>query len=352
MTQWLRSTRVLALLLAALLVASGCSAFSPRLASSQFKVRTDRKVVRVQAGGQAVFAVLVTGPSHKAVKLTVRGAPPGSIVQIRPNPVLSGTVSVVSVPTTTVTPVGTYYLKIKARQGHQTRTATVRLVVVRYVGYAITMSPPSVIVDTGGTAVYQVSLKRWLLPGPITLQLTGLPRNVTGTITPSPLGRGLNATVTVRVGAAAAPGSYRLTVIGRSRYIWTSASAYLVIAAHTTADFPISGATDLPVTPGGPSGAIDLALTNPNSSAMAVSDLAVAVEGTNTTGCGPENYTVVAYSGPASLSVPANTTKTLSQLGVPRAQWPQLQMINLPVNQDVCKGAMVQLHYSGLGNGS
>ena len=39
-------------------------------------------------------------------------------------------------------------------------------------------------------------------------------------------------------------------------------------------------------------------------------------------------------------------TRSLSQLGIGEAQWPEVEMINLPVNQDACKGATFQLDYS------
>jgi hypothetical protein len=352
-TQWHRSTRVLVLLVAALLVASGWSAIAARSTNSQLTISTDRTSLGVTVGGQAVIGVLVTSGSHNLVTLSISGVPHGSSVQFRPgNRVRPGTRASVSIVTTAATSVGLYPLTITARQGITTRTAIVRLKVVRFLPHVLTISPPSVIVDTGGTATYHVSLGTHLRPRTFMLRLSGLPANVTGSFSPPSLTIGQSATLTIRVGAGAAPGSYQFTVGGWSRFVWTHVSAFLVIAAHTTANFPIHGTGDLAVTPGGPPAAIDLALTNPNGSAMAVTNLGVAVIGTNISGCGVGNYAVIAYSGPASLSVPANSTRTLSQLGVPRAQWPQLRMINLPVNQDICKGAIVQLQYSGLGSGS
>jgi hypothetical protein len=104
--------------------------------------------------------------------------------------------------------------------------------------------------------------------------------------------------------------------------------------------------------PGAPSAAVDLAITNPFTAAMTVTALGVSVTGTSISACAVGNYDVTAYSGPFPLTIPPGTTRTLSQLGVPRAQWPQVQMLNLPANQDACKGATVQLHYSGTGSGA
>ena len=40
---------------------------------------------------------------------------------------------------------------------------------------------------------------------------------------------------------------------------------------------------------------------------------------------------------------------TLFDLGVPRSDWPQLTMVNRPVNQDGCKGARLSLGYRAQG---
>jgi hypothetical protein len=48
--------------------------------------------------------------------------------------------------------------------------------------------------------------------------------------------------------------------------------------------------------------------------------------------------------------VPANSTRTLTQLGVPQSQWPTVQMLDSG-NQDGCKTASVNLQYSGNATG-
>ena len=48
-----------------------------------------------------------------------------------------------------------------------------------------------------------------------------------------------------------------------------------------------------------------------------------------------------------TLTVPARSAKSLSDLGVPQPEWPVLTMPDLPTNQDACEGAIFTLLYSG-----
>jgi len=43
---------------------------------------------------------------------------------------------------------------------------------------------------------------------------------------------------------------------------------------------------------------------------------------------------------------------TLTQLGVASRQWPQIQFVGTPEDQDGCKGATLSLSYSGSGHPS
>ena len=45
--------------------------------------------------------------------------------------------------------------------------------------------------------------------------------------------------------------------------------------------------------------------------------------------------------------VPAGQTRTLTQLGVADGDKPQVEMLNLPSNQDACKSATITLDYGG-----
>jgi predicted phage tail protein len=93
---------------------------------------------------------------------------------------------------------------------------------------------------------------------------------------------------------------------------------------------------------------LNLVITNPNNFSITVSDVTVTVESaTSKAGCnGPSNL-VVNHSLVGSVVVPANSSRSLQQLGVAQANWPELRFVDSAANQDVCKGALFTLDYTG-----
>lgn len=116
--------------------------------------------------------------------------------------------------------------------------------------------------------------------------------------------------------------------------------------------FEIRGNAPEPFYPG-ETELLDLAVTNPFKFAIKVLGVLVTVEplptkdGRPDPGCpGSANLLVTRPLG-TTLAVPARSTKSLSDLGVPQAAWPVLTMPDLPVNQDACEGATFTLLYHG-----
>jgi len=103
----------------------------------------------------------------------------------------------------------------------------------------------------------------------------------------------------------------------------------------------------------GTSEPLDLAITNPFKFAIKVLSVSVTVEpvpannGVPDPACPAATNLLVTRPLGATLIVPALSTKSLSALGVPQAQWPVLTMPDLPTNQDACEGATFTLLYSG-----
>jgi hypothetical protein len=99
----------------------------------------------------------------------------------------------------------------------------------------------------------------------------------------------------------------------------------------------------------GASAPLDLAITNPLKQALEVTSLSIGVkDDTGTPGCvGSRNYAVTPFAGSYPITVPAGATRRLSQLGYASSVWPRVRMLDLPVNQDACKGATVTLSYAG-----
>jgi hypothetical protein len=111
-----------------------------------------------------------------------------------------------------------------------------------------------------------------------------------------------------------------------------------------------------PLQPGEPR-PIDLQITNPNTSQLVVNSLTASVsaisapQATASLTCTLSDFSVQAFSGALPLTVPASSTRSLAELGVPTAQWPQISIINLPTNQDGCRSASVTLSYGGTATG-
>ena len=55
----------------------------------------------------------------------------------------------------------------------------------------------------------------------------------------------------------------------------------------------------------------------------------------------------VQFSGGYPITLPANSTKTLSQLGYTQTPMPSITMNDRPLNQDACKGATLNFTYGG-----
>ena len=116
--------------------------------------------------------------------------------------------------------------------------------------------------------------------------------------------------------------------------------------------FGISGTTSGSFAPG-KSQVIDLSLANPNNRAVQITSVTITISpttkknGVTNPGCNGTTNLVVVKSLTGTVIVPANTTKTLSQLGIPQSQWPVLQMPNLSTNQDACKSTTFSITYSG-----
>jgi hypothetical protein len=130
-----------------------------------------------------------------------------------------------------------------------------------------------------------------------------------------------------------------------------SAASYTWTIAASAGGFPISGSITQALYPGISPVLLSLVLTNPNNFGIQITSVKVTVSGATTKpSCdGRANLLVtrVFAAGPVAVVVPKNSTRSLQDLGIPQAQWPQVQMPNLSTNQDACKGATFTLTYTG-----
>jgi hypothetical protein len=132
----------------------------------------------------------------------------------------------------------------------------------------------------------------------------------------------------------------------------TSSPASFSWTIGASAPFGISGNLSSSLYPGA-TVPLNLSLTNPYSWPISVLTVTITVApGTtknnvaNPSCDGPTNVVVSqTFSGP--VTIPANSTKSLQDLGIAQSQWPQVTMKDLGSNQDACKGTRFFFSYSG-----
>lgn len=170
--------------------------------------------------------------------------------------------------------------------------------------------------------------------------------------------RASRATLSLVTGGARS-GGHRIRLLARSGHRRAIAALNLVIGSPKqggNANFAIAGNLPTALEPG--LGApLDLALTNPGTTDIAVSGLQVAVSSIvaprASAGypCTADDFSVAQFSGAYGFTIPGSSTRTLSELGFSEAQLPQVAMPNRPINQNGCKGASLQFDFTGTATG-
>lgn len=328
----------------------------------------------ITRGTTAQYTVTLTSTGNftGAVVLNATGLPSGSTASFTYTSVdlTTTATSVLSVPTTVNTAAGSYSLNVTATSTSSgakvSGSVTAGLTVNDPVADSLTMSatPASVTMGPGSTAVYTIQLVRTGVTGNVTLSIGGLPAGAIGTFSPNPAsGSSSSSTLQVTNTANILDGSYTLLLTAsgknsKNATLLANTSVQLVIITSSS-PFTISGNLIGPsnLLAPGKKLPLDLVLNNPNKKSLSVTNLSVTVLGiTQASGngqpCLKGDYVVTQYSGPYPLVVPGSSSTTLSALAVPSTQWPQITFRNTSINQDGCKGATLNLSYSGSGQGN
>jgi hypothetical protein len=229
-------------------------------------------------------------------------------------------------------------------------------------GVTIQVNPSTRTADQGGTASYTVSLTSANgFKGNVTPIVSGLPASTTAAFAPAlvTLDSGKSATVTLTVATQATTpeGKADLTIATAAGTSQATGVVVQLIVQASKKNFTISGNLGTPLSPGATI-PLNLSITNPNNKGLALSSLSVSIASVTRTQaavvaglpCTPADYLVTNYSGPYPLAVPVGTS-TLDQLK-PSQDWPRIAMLDTTSNQDGCKGATLQLAYSGAGEGN
>ncbi len=192
----------------------------------------------VVQGGSTSYGVTITplGGFSGQVTLSASGLPTGATGSFTTNP--ATTSSSLSVTTLATTPAGSYTLTITGVSGSLTHTATVTLVVNVPPDYSLSGSPASQTVAQGVSTSYGVTITPvGGFSSQVSLSVSGLPFDATGSFTTNPATTSSSLSVTT---AADTPtGTYTLTITGTSGSLSHTATVTLVVTVPP--DFSIAG---------------------------------------------------------------------------------------------------------------
>ena len=361
---------MLLIVLVVMLAPASALSAATQTAKPAISVKISPASQSIQQGKGASYTVTVSSSGGFAgtVGLGVSGIPAGSSTAFAPSSVAltSGAAanSTLTVSTTGSTPAGSYTLKVTGTSGKISASVTAGLTVNYQISgsFSLNASPASVTLAPGATAAYSIQLSRTNFPGPVNLAVIGgLPSGSVATFSPNPV-TGASSTLQVTTNTSAPSGSYTLYLVGsgpdptgKTQYAY--ASTQLVLDS-TLKQFALSGNLSGLLAPG-ITRSLDLQVSNPNTKALSVTNISVSIAGVTRTAeaisrnlpCGPTDYAVTQYNGPYPLNVQPGSS-SLSGLGIPSSSWPSIAMTDTRTNQDGCKGATLQLTYSGSGQGN
>ena len=320
-----------------------------------FSVAASPATQTVTAGQNTTYAITVVRQNKhsSAVALAVTGLPAYATGTFTPSSVpSSGTTSSLGVKTNQggTTPAGTYPLTIQGTGGGMTSSTTATLVVVSasQPNFALTGTPSQSVMSSDDTVSHEIGITRTGgFTGAVSFSASGLPNKVDAAFAPNPVS-GDTAMVAFTSGNNPKPGSYPVTITGTGSGLTRSTTITLTVEEKKP--FEISGNAAPSLVPGAEV-PLDLVLTNPSNFTLKVTELEAAVDPqTSSPACdGGDNFSVdpiPAWRYPISL--PGNSTRTLSQLGVSTGDMPTVVMNDLlAVNQDGCKGVTIYFNYSG-----
>lgn len=230
-------------------------------------------------------------------------------------------------------------------------------------GITVQPAPTSRSVTQGTAASYNVVVQpSGGFSGNVTLSAAGVPAGATATFSPATIAIGpgtASVTLSLSTTSATPLGTYTVSLKGTSGTVQSPVvDVSLTVTAGQHQPFTISGSAAGLLAPG--YGApIDLQVANPGNSSVNITGLTVSIAGINRTSeavannrpCNPSDYAVTQFGGSYPFTAPPGNS-SLSGLRIPITQWPKITMLNSSANQDGCKGATLQLSYTGTGQGN
>lgn len=232
-------------------------------------------------------------------------------------------------------------------------------------GITVALSPSNRSLDQGQSTTFTVSAtSTGGFTGPVTFTVVGLPAGAAAAWSPSPvvLGAGTTSqvTLTVTTSPTTPAGKSDFTVTGtsgtgQSNVVQSNAAPGQLQVQEVKRTFGVTGSLSGLLAPG-VSQAVELQISNPENKSIAITNLTVAIAQVVRTPaavaanlpCSSADYQVTQYTGSYPLTAPSGPS-TLTSLHVLESKWPRVRMLDTLQLQDGCKGATLQLTYSGTG---
>jgi hypothetical protein len=192
--------------------------------------------------------------------------------------------------------------------------------------------------------------------GPVWLRVTrGLPRGATASIHPRRT-RGSHTTLIIRTTEDTPTRTYRPRLRARGGVRHANVVTRLIVGPPQTHNFQIAGTLSQALGPG-ITAPLDLRLTNPDPEDILITDLGVRIsqitapQADETHPCSADDFSVTQFSGEYPFALAAGETRSLSETGFAAGEWPQITMLDRPLNQDGCQGALLAFEYTGTSRG-
>jgi hypothetical protein len=318
-------------------------------------VSPTQRTIQQGASNDYDVQLLASASFSSSVALTAKGLPAGTSGAFSPSSV-SKTTTTTSRLNLSVTPsahAGVFHFTIEGTSGKSRYDVVVQLTIQAApgtTGFSLALSPSQQQIAAGAQTTFALGIARTNFAAvPINLSVTGLPQDAVPSFDVNPA-YGDGSTLTITTSELTTPdGNFEFTVTGTDGAptpTTAKVKGHLVVNSPPGKTFGISG-DGANFHPGGAKQSIDLVLSNPNDKPILITSLVVTIAGANQADCGASDYDLKQYTGGYPLRIEKRSSRSLSALGVPSDQWPSIQLLNQPWNQDGCKGATLTLAYSG-----
>ncbi len=188
----------------------------------------------ISQGSSITYTLRVTGTNgfSSPVSLSVSGLPAGASGTFALNPVTTNASLVLTVTTSSATPISTYPLTLQGSGGGINHTVPITLNVQATADFTVGIAPASHSVSQGASVTYRVLVTGTNgFASPVTLTLANLPSGATGAFGNNPVLPSSSTLVTISTAVTTPASAYSFSVQGQSGTIIHNTSAGLNVTA-------------------------------------------------------------------------------------------------------------------------